>query len=428
MKFRRALWSLVVVAGAAAVVGGAWAGVQRFRQTKAAELPVAAARKGEFLAVIRSRGDLKAGRSAQIYAPLVPNLTIAWMAAAGDVVQEGQPVIRFDSSSSQQDLIKKDAALKQAQATLDQTAAQSKITVEHDRSDLTDAQYNVEKAKLQTAGNQFVSRIQAEESQVDLTVAEQKLRVQQATIDMHQASERSRVASLTRQRDFAQADIDLTKDRLSKMEIKAPLTGVVVFGNNYSQGWLNSRPFKVGDTVFAGMNLAEMPDLDSLTMDAKVEEIDRGRISVGADVQVRIDALPELILPAKITQISPLAELSNDWPPTRSFRAYAALGHTDPRLRPGMNGGMDIIIDRLPNAISIPAKAVFTRSGKPVVFVAENGAYLPVEIQLLARNPDEVAVSGIREGALVTLVDPSVTNAPSRIPETATSSGFRASN
>jgi len=321
-------------------------------------------------------------------------------------VEQGQPVIRFDSSSSQQDLIRKDAALKQAQAQLDQTAAQSKITMEHDQNDLVDAQFNVEKAQLSTAANEFVSRIQGEQSKIDLSVTQQKLRVQEANIALHQASEKARISSLTRQRDMAQADIDLTKDRLSKMEIAAPLTGIVVFVNNYSQGSLNSRPFRVGDNVYSGMNLAEMPDLNSLLMDVKVEEIDRGRIGVGADVRVRIDALPEVVFPAKITQISPLAEMGTDFPPTRSFRAYAALGRTDPRLRPGMNGGMDIIIQRIPDALSIPAKAVFTHQGKPVVFLAEQGRYRPVEVQLLARNPDEVAVSGIPEGSLVALVDP----------------------
>ena len=61
-----------------------------------------------------------------------------------------------------------------------------------------------------------------------------------------------------------------------------------------------------------------------------------------------------------------------------------------------MNGGMDIIINRIPNAISIPAKALFTRAGKPIVYVAENGRYRPVGVEVLARNPDEIAVSGIR--------------------------------
>jgi hypothetical protein len=190
------------------------------------------------------------------------------------------------------------------------------------------------------------------------------------------------------------------------MELRAPLSGFVVFVSNYNQGPLSAKPFKVGDNVFSGMNLAEMPDMTSLVMDAKAEEIDRGRIAVGNDVRIRIDALPELSIETKITSISPLAELGVEYPLTRSFRAYAALSNPDSRLRPGMNGGMDIVINRIPNAISIPSKAVFTRAGKPVAYSADRGKYTPVEVQLLARNPDEVAVSGISDNASVTLVDP----------------------
>ena len=49
---------------------------------------------------------------------------------------------------------------------------------------------------------------------------------------------------------------------------------------------MNAKPFKVGDNVFSGMGLAEIPDLDTLEMDAKIEEIDRGRIAVGQDVRM----------------------------------------------------------------------------------------------------------------------------------------------
>jgi HlyD family secretion protein len=393
--------------GVAALVGAAWAGVNRFRQTQAAdELPVAAARKGEFVAIIRCRGDVKAGRSVPIYAPVVPNLTIAWMAPDGEELQEGQPLIRFDSSSAQQQLIQKEAALAQALATLDQAIGEARTTAEHDQSDLEDAKYNVEKARLATAGNEFVGRIQAEQAKIDLGLAEQKLRVQEANGALHAASDRSKIASLTRQRDQAQADVDLTKSRIAQMEIRAPLTGFVVFVSNYNQGPVNAKPFKVGDNVFSGMNLAEMPDMSSLVMDAKAEEIDRGRIAAGNDVRVHIDALPELTIDGKLTSISPLTELGVEWPPTRSFRAYAALEHPDGRLRPGMNGGMDIIINRIPDAISIPAKAVFTRAGKPIVYLADHGLYTPSGIQVLSRNPDEVAVSGISEGTLVALADP----------------------
>ena len=61
---------------------------------------------------------------------------------------------------------------------------------------------------------------------------------------------------------------------------------------------------------------------------------------------------------------------------------------------------------RIANAISIPAKALVTRGGKPVVYVADRGNYRPVEVQVVARNPDEAAISGVPAGALVALADP----------------------
>ena len=251
-----------------------------------------------------------------------------------------------------------------------------------------------------------MSRIKGEESKVDLGLAEQKLKVQEATVALHAASDKSKIASATRLRDQAAGDVALTKSRISQMEIKAPLAGFLTYSPNYSQGWMNAKPFKAGDNVFSGMSLAEMPDLDTLMMDAKVEEMDRGRISTGNDVRVKVDALPELTMPAKIGQISLLAEAGNEFPPTRNFRAYASIPHPDPRLRPGMNGGMDIVINRIPNAISIPAKALFTRNGKPVVYLANAGHYRPLEVQVQARNPDEVSVTGLGAGVMVALVDP----------------------
>jgi HlyD family secretion protein len=396
----------VALLGVVLAFGGAAAGVYRLRQVQGAvTFPVAPARQDDFLVIIRCRGELQARRSVQVYTPLVPNLRIAWLAPAGETAKEGESIVRFDSSSAQQQLQQKEAQLRQAQATLDQALAQARITAEQDKSELADAGFTVERARLEASKQAIVSRIQGEESKIDFGVAQQKLKVQEATVELHTTSDKSKIASLTRQRDQAAADVDLTKSRIAQMEIKSPITGFLVFSSNYSQGWMNAKPFKVGDNVFAGMQLAEMPDLTTLQMDGKVEEIDRGRIAVNQDVRVRVDSLPELTMPAKIGQISLLAEQSNEWPPTRSFRAYAAIARPDQRLRPGMNGGMDIIINKIPKAISIPSKALFTRAGKPIVYLQRNAQYRAVEVQVLARNPDEVAISGVPAGSMVAIVD-----------------------
>jgi HlyD family secretion protein len=405
--FRRAIKSLIWLVILSALAAGG-AAVYRFRQAQDAAIPVAQARKGEFLVLIRTRGELKAGRSAQIYAPVIPSLRIGWLAPGGEPIEKGAVVIKFDSSAAEQQLQQRVAALRQAQASLDQQVAQAKITAEQDKSDLADAQYNVERARLEASKTEIVSKIQGEEDKIDLGVAEAKLRVEQATVELHDAADRAKRGSLTRLRDQAQNDVDITKSRIAQMQIQAPLSGILTFNTNNSQGWMNVKPYQVGDNVCPGCAIAEIPDLSTLEMEGRIEETDRGRIAEGQDVRVRVDSLPELLLPGKIAHISPLAELSNEYPPTRSFRAYAPIAHPDAHLRPGMNGGMDVIVSRIPDAISIPAKALFTHSGKPIVYLMTPGssAYRAREVQVLARNPDEVAIAGIPADSHVAIVDP----------------------
>ncbi len=403
-KSRRRLIGLGVFLVCAGIIS---AGAYRIRLAQAStKVATAPARKGDFSVIVRCRGELRAKRSVQIAAPVnVQNLRIVFLAPPGTAVKAGQIVIRFDSSSAKQQLQEKDAALKQAQATLDQEIAQSRITAEQDQRDLSTSKYAVEKARLEVSKQEIVSALEGEESKIDLGLAEKDLEVKGATVELHAASDRAKTASLTRLRDQAQFDVDLVKTRLAKMEITAPLDGVIVYLPNYSQGWVNAKPFAVGDQVWPGAALAEVPDLNTLEMEGKIDEIDRGRIAVNEPVRLRLDSIPELTIPAKLTGLSLMTEMSFDWPPSSSFRGYAHIEKPDPRLRPAMNGSMDVEIKRIPNAISIPSKALFTRNGKAVVYVAKGPDYRPVEVEVLARNPDEVAISGIDPGSSVALVD-----------------------
>lgn len=391
------------------VLAGAGFAVYRYRGAQTGPvLPSAPVRKGEFLVLVRCRGALRATKSVGIYTPVVPNLRIGWLATAGEEVKEGDVIVKFDSSTAQQQVMQKEAQLRQAEATLQQATAQGAITEQQDQTELADAKFAVERARVQANLAEIESRIKGAQYKVDLGIAEQKLKAQEATVALHEASTKSRIASLTRQRDQVKADVEITKTRISQMELKAPSSGLLIFNLNYS-GVMTSaeaRPFKVGDNCGSGMVLGQIPDLSTLEMDAKLEEADRGRVAVKQDVVVRIDALPELMIPAKISQVSALAELSNEYPYNRSFRAAAAILKPDKRLRPEMQGGMDIIIHRIPNALSVPAKALFRRAGKPIVYLVEKDGPRAVEVELLARNPDEVAISGIPDGSTVALVDP----------------------
>jgi multidrug efflux pump subunit AcrA (membrane-fusion protein) len=395
----------VIVLGA---LGGAGWWMYRTAKVEAkADLPVASVRRGEFQVFIRCRGELVSMRSAQLIAPVnVPGMVIAWQTPPNSEVKQGDVVVRFDSSAVQQQLLEKKAALNQAQASLDQSIAQAKMTAEQDKVDLTAAQVEVERSTLEASKEEIVSRLQGEESKIDLEIAKEKLRVEEATVNLHQKSDAAKIASMKRQLDKAQQDVDVTNERIAKMEVHAPSSGVIVYLNNVSQGWMNAKPFKVGDQVWPGSGIAEIPDLKSLAMKGKLEETDRGRISVGMDVRIQVDPFPEKNYPGKLAAISPLVEQTFDWPPSRNFRAVGAFAEPDNRLRPGMNGRLDIVTQRIPDAVSIPANALFTHMGRPTVYIQSRDGWSSKEVEVLARNPDEVAVKGLDTGTKVSLVEP----------------------
>ena len=403
---RRVIKVLVVLAIAAA---GAL-GVVRWREVQdKTSIPSILARKADFNTMVRCRGELKARQSVQVIAPKnVPELRIVWLATQGAPVKEGDPLFRFDPSSAKQQLQEKEAALKQAQAALDEAKAVSHVSSEQDVIDLAEAKYQVEKAKLEVSKLEIVSRLQGEESRVDLGMAENKLKVQEATGTLNGASNEAKIASLTRARDKAAADVELNQYRLAQMEVRSPGSGVFHLLPNYSQGWMNAKPFKVGDQVWPGGALAEIPDLSTLEMEGKVEEIDRGRVSVNQAVRVHIDSLPETTFSAKLIQLSPMTVMAWEWPPTRTFRGFAQIETTDTRLRPAMNGSMDVVIGTIKDAVVIPSKAVFAHNGKAIVWRMDQGKYIQAEVEVLARNPDEVAVKGLAESTRIALLEPDV--------------------
>jgi HlyD family secretion protein len=400
--------SVIVIT--ASVLIAVWVGTVQFRAVERAVLPLAPVRTGEFVAVIRARGQVQADRSVPIYAPLAQDLRIAWMAPVSERVEAGAPLVRFDSSSAERDLIQRRAAAERARASLEQAAAEAKAAVEHDRRDVNDARLGVELAGLDTADSDFIARLDAERRRIDLGVARQKLRQLEAEVAQRAASRESKLASLRRQLEDAEAWVDIVEGRIERMEIRAPISGYAIYAANRSsitaQVAGTQQPYRVGDQVPAGMNLATIPDLSSLVIDATVEEIDRGRMRAGHEVIIRIDALTGVSIPATLTAISPMAEMSID-ARGRSFHVYAALGsRSDPRIRPGMNGTLDVVAHRIPAATIIPAKALFTRRGKPTVYVSQGGVFTPVGVEILARNSDEIAVKGVGADARVALVDP----------------------
>jgi multidrug efflux pump subunit AcrA (membrane-fusion protein) len=157
--------------------------------------------------------------------------------------------------------------------------------------------------------------------------------------------------------------------------------------------------------------MAELPDISSLRVSARADETERGRLALKQTVSAQLDAIPDRQFTGQIEQISTIAtiDFSAGWPIPRNFNLEIALDQTDARLKPGMTAQLTVVVDRVPDALTIPVQASFQKSGQTVAYVWEGSKFQERVIAIGRRNRDRILVAnGLRPGDRVALKDPSV--------------------
>jgi HlyD family secretion protein len=76
-------------------------------------------------------------------------------------------------------------------------------------------------------------------------------------------------------------------------------------------------------------------------------------------------------------------------------------------IRPGLLADVEIILEKVPNAIHIPAQAVFEKDGRQIVWVKNGRSWDEREVKPLKRTESTMIIaSGIKPGEVVALSDP----------------------
>lgn len=373
-------------------------------------VPTFQVKRGEFLDVMQLRGEIKAMKSMTISAPPdAGDLQIIKMVADGAQVKQGDVIAEFDPSKTQQDLAQDQSVRKSAQAEIDQVRAQGRLTEEDDTTAVTKAGYQVELAKLDASKAEIISKIDGEEAGLKLADAEQALRQAQAQLQSDRMLDNATVQSKKGAGNKADYDTQRATHALSTMTLRAPMNGTISLIPVWHDG--NVSPFKPGDRAWSGAPMAELPDVKSLRISARVDETERGRLSLAQPVSVQLDAIASRQFTGKIERIGTIAtsDFSAGWPFPQNFDVEIALDQTDPRLKPGMTAQITVIVDRVRNAITIPAQASFLKSGQTVAYVWNGSTFQERVIQVERRSRDRVLISsGLRAGDIVALKAPSV--------------------
>jgi HlyD family secretion protein len=353
-------------------------------------------RRGEFATDLVLSGELEAARGESLNVPPLPSwqTAIKWIAEDGATLKAGEPAVELDNTSLTADLESKRQTLTQALQELQQNEAQWSADLEQKQLESEKAKSEMEKAKLEVVvPRELLSSKSYEEKQTALrrtTVAYEK------AVDLL-ASRRTAVAAERRNLELriekAQRDITTAERAIDELVLRAPRDGIIVIRDIPWEG----RKMQTGDTVFVGMALAMLPDLNTIRVKAGLADVDDGKITVGMPVTITLDAFPQMQYTGKIAAISAVAQESRRQSLRRQFEVLVALDKLDAdRMRPGLSAR--VVVRRADNAqmLLAPRAAIDFSGTKPRARLSGGEAK---EVKLGPCNAQDcVVVEGLKAG------------------------------
>jgi RND family efflux transporter MFP subunit len=366
-----------LLVGAAVVLligaGAFWFGVAPARPTVVKTAVARAVVQGSTGSVLDASGYVTARRQATVSAKITGKV-VEVLIEEGMRVSEGAVLARLDDTEAQ-------AQLGLARAQL--TAA---------RSLLAEVRAQLRQAERDHARQEALYAKQLVSAQsLDATLA------QRDTL-------RARLASAEEQIKVAQEAVAVAEVGLDNTVIRAPFGGVVV-AKSAQPGEMIS-PISAGGG-FTRTGIGTIVDMDSLEIQVDVNESYINRVQPGQPVEAVLNAYPDWRIPGEVIAIIPAADRSK-----ATVKVRIAIKQKDARIVPDMGVRVGFLESKRARSgsaagVLVPAAAIRTEEGRPVVFVYAGGK---VERRSVTLGPavagQRRVLNGVRDGEHVVVTAP----------------------
>lgn len=282
----------------------------------------------------------------------------------GDEVKEGELIAELDPTEAlinrnkaRASLARARAVRKELGASYEALDAEVRAAIERTDAKLADARRRYEKLR-ELHGKGFVSNIEFDAAKTEYDVARAE----------HESALAGR-ARLNALKSEAEAQALAVREaeealRLAELDydysfLKAPIEGIVT-----------SLPVKLGERLQAGSLVADLIAVESLYVEAFVDEADVGKVKLGQDVYITMDAYPNRELGGTVYMISPV--VLGERHETRTFEVRTRVLDKDVELKPGMSADIEVVVGRAEDTLAVPSQAVVERNGKHYVYVKED--------------------------------------------------------
>ncbi|UDM39917.1 HlyD family efflux transporter periplasmic adaptor subunit (plasmid) [Acinetobacter haemolyticus] len=239
----------------------------------------------------------------------------------GDFVEPGQVLARIKVSALEAQLREVQAQQRQAQDGIATAEAQvamrisekaaAAAMVEQRETELVAAKNRLARTEI-LAKDGAVSKQQLDDERADVKSVAAVLSAARAQVDSAQSAivaARSQVSSAHSQVDAIKATIERINFDIEDAQLKAPLKARVQF--------LVAQP---GEMIAAGGRVMNLIDLSDVYMTFFLPETVAGRIAIGTEVRIVLDAAKNVVIPAKVSFVADTAQFTPKTVETESER------------------------------------------------------------------------------------------------------------
>lgn len=245
----------------------------------------------------------------------------------------------------------------------------------------------VKKGQTLVAFDSAINQAEVQQAKAELSIARANFERNADLAKQKFISERARDESAANVQ-VLEAKLALAQARLSKLEIKAPFSGIV-----------GIRNVSVGDYVKDGADLVNLEDISSVKVDFRVPEKFADRVRPGQQLEVLVDALPNKPFPAKVDAVDPQVDSAG-----RSALLRGRIPNPESRLKPGMFARVKLILAERDNALVVPEEAIVPQGKKVTVWKIVDGKAMRTEVQTGMRRDAKVEIlQGLQLGDTVVI-------------------------
>jgi RND family efflux transporter MFP subunit len=355
---------------------------------------------------VTAEGTLKPVKATQVGVPqnATSPMKVSWIADDGTLLHKGDVIVRFDETEFEDLLLRGREDHSTATNKFEKADAESSATRVNLKRDARLAQSELEAAqRFKFDDAEIFSRYARIEAEVDQTLATSRKRHAEEVLGVRDSLARVERDIISIEDRRAGIKIKQAEEGLQALQVSAPHDGILVLQRN----WRGDMP-RVGDTMWRGQTIGEIPELSSMQAEVFVLEADAAGLGLDQKATVFLEADSRSQFKGKVKSVDKVARPRIPRQPVQYFGVTVELERTDRKLmKPGSRVRATLEVENQNNAFAIPRQALFEKEGKKLVYRKKNSTFEPVEVTIGSSSAGRVVVTkGLGAGDEIALEDP----------------------